>query len=574
MQPDFHHGLLTAALLIAGVASHAAPRLSPSAVRIVLVGDSTVTDEIGWGHGFRQLVTDAAEVVNTAANGRSSKSFITEGRWTDALARKGEYYLIQFGHNDEPGKGLDRETDVATAFPQFMAQYVDGARAAGAIPILVTPLVRRNFDASGRIRGTQLPYVEAVRKIAADKHVPLVDLYARSAALCEQLGPSAMPEFSAIKADGALDATHLNPKGSLLFARLVVDELRRAVPALAAVFRDAAPPAMPDAVVAADGSGQYRSVQEAINAAPQNTTADRRWTIFIKAGTYRELIYVQREKRYVSLVGEDPGRTALTYDLHANTIGADAKPIGTFRTPSTFIDADDFSAENLTFENAAGPVSQALAVRVDGDRVVFRNCRFLGWQDTLLLNRGRQYFEDSLITGHVDFIFGGATAFFEGCRLHAWRSGYITAASTPAAARYGFVFDHANITGASGARTYLGRPWREFAQVTFIRSEMSDVVQPSGWHNWDHPEREETARYFEFGGTGTGAAASGRVRWAKALSQADAGATSAGAVLGGSDHWDPRSVPAHPSAVKVSSLPIPPAPGSPAVSRQGMRDRP
>ena len=132
-----------------------------------------------------------------------------------------------------------------------------------------------------------------------------------------------------------------------------------------------------DAVVAADGTAQYRTVQDAINAAPQTTTAARRWTIYIHAGVYHELLYVQREKHFVSLVGEDPLRTVLSYDLNATMPGADQLPIGTFRTPSTQIDADDFSAENLTFENSAGPVGQALAVRVDGDRVVFRNCRFL-----------------------------------------------------------------------------------------------------------------------------------------------------------------------------------------------------
>ena len=146
-----------------------------------------------------------------------------------------------------------------------------------------------------------------------------------------------------------------------------------------------------NATVAQDGSGDYRTVQEAINAAPQSLTADSRWVIFVKAGTYREMVYVQREKHFVTLVGEDPLRTVITYNLNANTVGLDGKPIGTFRTPSVVIDADDFTAENLTFENSAGPVGQAVAVRIDGDRVIFRNCRFMGWQDTLLVNRGRHY---------------------------------------------------------------------------------------------------------------------------------------------------------------------------------------
>jgi pectinesterase len=336
------------------------------------------------------------------------------------------------------------------------------------------------------------------------------------------------------------------------------------VPALAiAAALQRSPGAAPDAVVAADGSAQYRTVQDAINAAPQDTGADRRWVIFVKVGTYHELLYVQREKRFVMLVGEDPIRTVITYGLKAGDTGPDGKPIGTFRTPTAYIDADDFSAENLTFENSAGPNGQALALRVDGDRVVFRNCRFLGWQDTILLDRGRQYFEDSLIAGHVDFIFGGATAFFERCRLHAWRSGYLTAASTPPDARFGFVFAHGSITGADDAKTYLGRPWRPFAQVTFIDTGMSAVVRPEGWHNWDHPERETTTRYQEFGSTGPGAAARERVRWAHPLTAAEAAKITVDAVLGGGDHWSPRSVPVHASAVRAldGDLPSPPGTG-------------
>ena len=188
-------------------------------------------------------------------------------------------------------------------------------------------------------------------------------------------------------------------------------------------------------------------------------SANRRWVIFVKAGTYHELVYVQREKRFVALVGEDPARTIVTYELKASDLGLDGQPIGTFRTPTMYVDADDFSAENLTIQNDAGPVGQALAIRVDGDRVVFRNCRFLGWQDTMLLNRGRQYIEDSFIAGHVDFIFGGATAFFERAHVHAWRDGYLTAASTPAEQPFGFVLANGQITGdrRTSRRTSDGR---------------------------------------------------------------------------------------------------------------------
>ena len=193
-----------------------------------------------------------------------------------------------------------------------------------------------------------------------------------------------------------------------------------------------------DATVAQNGDGQFKSIQDAINAAPQRTSRDRPWVIAIKPGVYKELIYIQREKRFLTLLGEDPAKTIITYNLNANLPGPDGKPIGTFRTASTFIDADDFTARNLTFENSAGPVGQALAIRIEGDRVSFHNCRFLGWQDTILANRGRHYFENCYIAGHVDFIFGGATVFFESCHIHCLRNGYLTAASTPAEQEFGF----------------------------------------------------------------------------------------------------------------------------------------
>ena len=296
-----------------------------------------------------------------------------------------------------------------------------------------------------------------------------------------------------------------------------------------------------NAIVASDGSGTHKTVQEAIDAVPQNTSASNRWTIFIKAGTYRERVYVQREKRFVTLLGEDAGRTVITYNLNATMPGEDGRPIGTFRTPTVTIDADDFTAENLTFENSAGPVGQALALRVDGDRVVFRRSRFLGWQDTIFLNRGRQYFEDCYIAGHVDFIFGGATAYFERCHLHSLRNGYITAASTPPEQRHGFVFANGRITGEPDVRTYLGRPWRDFAHVAFINTTMSEVVRPDGWHNWDRSEREKTARYEEFGNTGPGATSRQRVRWARPITDTEAQALSAAAVLRGADGWKPLS---------------------------------
>ena len=225
--------LLLAAILFSSGA-FAAESTSPAKIRIVLVGDSTVNDAGGWGYGFKQFLTSDVECRNTAANGSSSKSFITEGRWTNALALKGDYYFIQFGHNDEPGKGLDRETDPATTYPQNLARYVDEARAIGAKPILVTSLTRRIFEksGSGKLAPSLVPYVDAMKKLAAEKQVPLVDLHARSVEYCEKIGPEETAKLNPVK-DGKPDTTHLNAGARLVFARLVVEELRKAVPELA-----------------------------------------------------------------------------------------------------------------------------------------------------------------------------------------------------------------------------------------------------------------------------------------------------------------------------------------------------
>jgi pectinesterase len=233
------------ALLAAGATVALIPGSTPAQtsppVRIVLVGDSTVTDDSGWGTGFKQLVTSRAEVINTAANGRSSKSFIDEGRWAEALAKRGQYYLIQFGHNDEPGKGPERETDPKTTYRSNMARYVEDVRAIGAKPILVTSLVRRLYSEDGTIRTTQTPYVEVVRALAAQKKVPLIDLHAISLADAENAGDDVWADLSPRVEQGndkgQVDRTHLNAKGSEVVGRMVVEALRKVVPELAPMLR-------------------------------------------------------------------------------------------------------------------------------------------------------------------------------------------------------------------------------------------------------------------------------------------------------------------------------------------------
>ena len=222
---------VAAILLTSGLPVGGAPQQAP-VVRVVLVGDSTVAEESGWGPGFRRLATSGLEVVNIAASGRSSKSFIDEGLWAKALAARGHYYLIQFGHNDEPGKGPERETDPQTTYRAFMTRYVDESRAIGATPVLVTSLVRRIFNPDGTIKTTQTPYVEVVRALAAEKRVPLVDLHAVSLADAEHTGDDVWADLSPRDDKGQIDRTHLNAKGSDVVGRMVAEALVKVVPQL------------------------------------------------------------------------------------------------------------------------------------------------------------------------------------------------------------------------------------------------------------------------------------------------------------------------------------------------------
>jgi pectinesterase len=212
-------------------------------VRIVLVGDSTVNDGGGWGPGFRAWFGSGVEVVNLAKNGRSSKSFRSEGLWAPALTGKPDYILIQFGHNDGPGKGPDRETDPKTTFRENMARYAAEARAAGAQPVLVTSIVRRAFTDDGKIKRDGLvPYVEVVRELGAAERVPLIDLYALTLAQAEKLGSEGCAEIDARLPDGKRDQTHLGPRGRQEIGRMAAEEFVKLMPAMRSY---AAEPAQP-----------------------------------------------------------------------------------------------------------------------------------------------------------------------------------------------------------------------------------------------------------------------------------------------------------------------------------------
>jgi pectinesterase len=543
---------------------------APKRLRIVLVGDSTVTDHAGWGQGFKRYVADDVECVNTAQGGRSSKSFINEGRLTKAIEADGDYYLIQFGHNDQPGKGPDRETDPATTYPEYLTRYIEAVRAIGAQPILVTPLVRRTFDAesTSRLTSSLVPYADAMKTLGAAKNVPVIDLHASSLALCEKLGAAEVAKFNPIK-DGKPDTTHLEARGSAVFAALIIEELTHAVPALARCFKPVtagAPTALiaaqggktdagkaagaaatseakADAIVSADNSGTHLTVMAAVAAAPVNGT--KPFVILIKPGVYKEHIHVPVEKPFITFRGEpsETAATVITGDTHVKTIGSNGKNLPTRDSATVLIQGANFTAENVMFENSTARETgvQALAIYVEADRVAFRKCRFLGWQDTVRVEKGRHYFDQCYVSGHVDFIYGRGTALFDRSEIYCRADGYITAASTPADNAWGFVFLDCRVTTAPEVKkgVYLGRPWRPHAATAFVRTELPATVRAEGWHNWGKPEREPTARYREYKNTGPGAKTGARVAWARELTEDEVLGCTVEAILGGKDGWKP-----------------------------------
>lgn len=307
--------------------------------------------------------------------------------------------------------------------------------------------------------------------------------------------------------------------------------------------------------VAADGSGQFKTVQEAIAAVSDNAAEPT--VIHIKPGTYQGQIMLLQSKLNVTFEGEDAAKTILTYAFNTN----EQNPPGVgqqYKGTGVVILGDDFHAINITFQNTSGDHGQALALRIDGDRAVLQNCRLLGWQDTLMLNNGRQYFKDCYIEGRVDFIYGSGTAVFDRCEVHSKNGGHITAASTPEDHPYGFVFFNCKLTGDAipwsppvgsppprvTPLADLGRPWRPYASVTYIDCEMGGHIKPQGWNNWGKAENEKTARYSESGSTGPGANPEKRVTWSRQLTRVEAEKITIESVLAGTDGWKPQTVAA------------------------------
>jgi len=292
-----------------------------------------------------------------------------------------------------------------------------------------------------------------------------------------------------------------------------------------------------DIVVDRNGTGHFRNVQQALDSI-RAYDPNGQVTVFIKNGYYKEKIVLHTYLTNVKLIGESKDKTIINYDDHANI-----KKMGTFRTYTFLVRGSGITFENLTIENSAAQMGQAVALHIEGDRIIFRNCRILGNQDTIFLGRGgcRIYFENCYIEGTTDYIFGPSTAWFENCQLVCKRNSFITAASTPENEKYGFIFNNCTIEMGNETTTgvYLGRPWRPYAMTLFMNCNMPKEIRPKGWDNWRKPENEKTARYMEFNNKGEGANVSERVSWAKILTTKEAAEYTVENVFKRDDNWNP-----------------------------------
>lgn len=271
-------------------------------------------------------------------------------------------------------------------------------------------------------------------------------------------------------------------------------------------------------VVTRDGTGDYRTLTEAMEGI--RAFMDYKVTVLVKKGIYKEKVILPSWLENVDFIGEDVESTVITYDDHANI-----NKMGTFRTYTLKVEGNSITFKNLTIENNAARLGQAVALHTEGDRLLFINCRFLGNQDTIYTGaKGtRLCFLHCYIEGTTDFIFGPSTALFKDCTIHSKANSYITAASTPKEMEVGYVFQHCRLTAAPGVdKVYLGRPWRPYAATVFIDCELGKHICPAGWDNWRNPENEKTVRYAEYGSTGAGADGANRVKWAKRLTKKEA----------------------------------------------------
>jgi len=289
--------------------------------------------------------------------------------------------------------------------------------------------------------------------------------------------------------------------------------------------------------VALDGSGDFTSIQEAINQC--QSFPYEKITIFIKNGIYKEKIKVHEWNSNLHLIGESAEKTIITFDDYFDRI--DLGRNSTFFTYTMLVEANDVVLKNLTIENSSGDIGQAIALSVTSTRVSVVNCKLLGNQDTLYASGiGKQFYKECYIEGTVDFIFGSATAYFENCELHSKSDSFVTASSTPKDVEFGFVFDNCKLTSNEKAsKVYLGRPWRIYAKTVFLNCNLGKHILPEGWQNWSKPEAEKSSFYAEFESRGEGANADSRVKWSHQLSKKEAKKYTIKNILG--DKWNAKT---------------------------------
>lgn len=529
--------LLLACMLPAGAQEKSVAR---EKIVLRLMGDSTMADkdlsyenpERGWGQRLPSHLDNGVEVYNYARNGRSTKSFQTLGEWDKVKAdlREGDYLFIQFGHNDSKEDDPQRSAPAFGLYQENLRIFIDYALSVGARPILFTPVSRRWFDDEGRLKkDCHGDYPAAVKQVAQEYSLPLIDANAITQAWLESIGDEASrPYYMWVEKgtcprhpDGKVDNTHTSIAGARKIVELLLPDIVRVIPELASHVDEY------DFVVAKDGSGDFFTVQDAVNAAPDYCRMGTR--ILIREGIYREKVTVPANKRKLNLVGRSAETTVISYDDYAQKTGVTGYELGTSATSTVFVYADDFLAEGITFENTAGEgkeIGQACAITVDADRAAFLNCRFVANQDTIYTyGKGqRQYFRNCHIEGTTDFIFGASTVFFDNCTILSKKNSYITAASTPKGAAYGYVFSNCRFIHAEGVdKVYLGRPWRPYARTVIKNCYLDSHILKEGWHNWNKPYAEKTTYYAEYGNEGPGAAPQkDRVRWSHGLKPKEA----------------------------------------------------
>jgi len=504
-----------------------------------LMGDSTMAEkdlpkageERGWGMMLQNFLNpEEVKVVNYAQNGRSTKSFIDLGLWDKVYAaiQPGDYVFIQFGHNDAKADDPARYAAAFGAYQDNLRLFVDGVREKGGTPVLLTPVARRWFKEGGLDRNCHTDYPAAMKAVAKEKDVILLDVTTPTLDWIEGLGDEASRAFFMIST-GKNDNTHLVPAGARKVTEIVCGLIKEQIPSLAKSLQ------YYHIVVSADGHGDYRTVQEGIDACPDYSHQEIT-RILIRKGTYKEMVSIPHTKFRLYIKGEGADNTLITYDKYAKALwpGRDIA-VGTSGSASIYIHASYITFEDIAFENSAGEgkeIGQAVAVFTDGDFLFFNRCRFLGNQDTLYTygrfgkfgGIKRNYFKDCYIEGTTDFIFGTSIAYFENCHIHSKKNSYVTAASTLQGQKYGYVFVDCRLTADEGIdKCYLGRPWGAYAKTVFIHCELGSHILPEGWHDWEKegkPDTKKNSYYAEYGNFGPGARGP-RVKWAHTLREKD-----------------------------------------------------